>query len=291
MEDVLFGLHLKGVSDSLVRGNRVQGKALPAGLRGDALRLWNTTRTRVEGNRFERGRDLSLMNSPDNRLIGNRFDDGRYGLHVVFSPRLVAEGNRLTRTGTGIVVLYSPGLTLRGNHVAHALTDGGAGIVIKESGDALVLGNEVLHCAVGLKLDAPLANGGALTVRGNTFAHNVVGVFIYGEAGHGDLLDNRFSNNLTTVAISAPGAGEALQWRGNRWDEYQGFDRNHDGTGDTPHEVLLWADRIWMETPMAGFFRNSPALELLDFLERLAPFSSPHRVLLDPRPRMPGGHS
>jgi hypothetical protein len=29
-----------------------------------------------------------------------------------------------------------------------------------------------------------------------------------------------------------------------------------------------------METPMATFFRNSPVLEMLDFLERLAPFST-----------------
>lgn len=41
-----------------------------------------------------------------------------------------------------------------------------------------------------------------------------------------------------------------------------------------------------METPLAAFFRNSPVLEMLDFLERLAPFSSPHRVLRDPAPRM-----
>jgi nitrous oxidase accessory protein len=41
-----------------------------------------------------------------------------------------------------------------------------------------------------------------------------------------------------------------------------------------------------METPMATFFRSSPVLELLDFLERLAPFSAPHRVLRDGSPRM-----
>jgi nitrous oxidase accessory protein len=70
------------------------------------------------------------------------------------------------------------------------------------------------------------------------------------------------------------------------WDDYQGFDRNGDGIGDTPHEVYLFADRIWMETPLATFFRNSPVLEMLDFLERLAPFSSPHLVLRDPAPRM-----
>ena len=89
------------------------------------------------------------------------------------------------------------------------------------------------------------------------------------------------------AALSAPGAGSAYQWHANHWDAYQGFDRDGDQFGDTPHEVLLYADRIWMETPLATFFRNSPALELLDFLERLAPFSSPVRVLQDPRPRLP----
>lgn len=286
LEDVLFGLHLKGVGRSLVRGNRVVGKALMPGMRGDALRLWNSRHNRVEDNRFERGRDLTLINSPDNQLRRNHFTDGRYGLHAVFSPRLLAEGNRLSRTGTGIVVLYSPELTLRGNHIAHALTDGGAGIVLKDSHDSLIDGNEVLHCAVGLKLDTGVEGLGQLQVRGNHFAHNIIGMFFYGEAGQDHFSGNRYTNNLTTVAVSAPGAGAAHQWSGNDWDEYLGFDRNHDGQGDTPHDVLLFADRIWMETPLATFFRASPALELLDFLERLAPFTSPYRVLRDPSPRM-----
>jgi nitrous oxidase accessory protein len=50
--------------------------------------------------------------------------------------------------------------------------------------------------------------------------------------------------------------------------------------------LLAYADRIWLETPAARFFRNSPVLELLDFLERLAPFSSPALILRDPAPRM-----
>jgi nitrous oxidase accessory protein len=288
LDDVLFGIHLSGVNDATVRRNQVRGKALPPGLRGDALRLWNSRRNTVEDNRFERGRDLTLINSPDNVLARNRFRDGRYGLHVVFSPRLVAQANRLEHTGTGIVALYSPQLTLRGNHVAHALTDGGAGIVIKESDDGLVQGNEVLHCAVGLKLDTPVQGRGRLRVVGNLFAHNIVGMFFYGESGDGQFQDNRFAHNLTTVAVSAPGAGSQHRWSANQWDEYQGLDLDRDQVGDTPHEEVLFADRIWMETPMATFFRNSPALELLDFLERLAPFASPYRVLTDPRPRMPG---
>ena len=46
-----------------------------------------------------------------------------------------------------------------------------------------------------------------------------------------------------------------------------------------------------METPAAAFFRNSPVLELLDFLERLAPFSMPSLILRDPAPRMVPGRA
>lgn len=286
IDDVLFGIHLKRVNHARVLGNRVTGKNLEQGMRGDAIRLWYSRHNVIEGNRFRRARDLTFTNSADNRIAGNRFEDGRYGMHIIFSPRLQVENNHLADTGTGIVVLYSPDLVLRGNHVAHALTAGGGGIVFKESNDALVENNEVLHCSVGLRVDAPPESAGRLMVRNNRFAHNVIGLFFYGEEGGHRFFDNRFENNLSTVAISAPGAGSANVWRGNVWDDYQGFDRNNDGIGDTPHEVYLFADRIWMETPLAAFFRNSPVLETLDFLERLAPFSSPHLVLRDPAPRM-----
>ena len=286
LEDVLFGIHLKGVNHALIKGNRVTGKPFTTGLRGDSLRLWYSHHNRVEDNHFTLGRDLTLINSPDNQLLRNHFTDGRYGMHLIFSPRVLVQDNRLSNTGTGIVALYSPALTLRRNHVAHALTDGGGGIVLRDSNDSLIENNTVLHCSVGLKMDAPVAGGGHVIVRGNQFAYNIVGLFFSGEAGGHQLSNNRFDNNLTTVAISAPGTGSATQWRDNRWDEYQGFDRYRDQIGDTPHEVLLYADRIWMETPKATFFRNTPAFELLDFLERLAPFSTPHRVLQDPRPRM-----
>ncbi|MBI3886297.1 MAG: chloride channel protein [Opitutae bacterium] len=43
--------------------------------------------------------------------------------------------------------------------------------------------------------------------------------------------------------------------------------------------------RSWMELPVARFFRSSPVMELLDFLERLAPFSTPDLILRDEKPR------
>ncbi len=286
IDEVLFGIHVKQGNRNRILGNRVAGRPAPRGARGDGLRLWNSRHNRIEGNAFRTVRDLTFANSPDNRILGNTLADGRYGMHFVFSPRARVENNRLSDTDTGIAVLYSPDLVLRGNTVAHALDGGGAGIAFKDSGNALIEDNEILHCAAGLSANAPLNAEAVLTVRGNRFAHNVVGMYFYGEKGGHRITGNRFENNLTQVAVSAAGVGEANDWSGNAWSDYQGFDRDGNGIGDTPHEIWLYADRIWMETPKAKFFGNSPALELLDFLERLAPFASPSLILRDPVPRM-----
>jgi nitrous oxidase accessory protein len=48
--------------------------------------------------------------------------------------------------------------------------------------------------------------------------------------------------------------------------------------------LFSYADRIWMEVPYARFFKNAPLMEALDFLERLAPFSSPELILQDNAP-------
>lgn len=286
IDDVLFGIHVRQGNRNRIANNSVAGRPAPRGARGDGLRLWNSRHNRVEGNAFARVRDLTLANSPDNRIAGNTLADGRYGMHIVFSPRTRVEKNALRDTDTGIVVLYSPDVTVRGNTIAHALDGGGAGVAFKDSGNALVEGNEILHCATGLSANAPLNAEAVLTVRNNRFAHNVVGMYFYGEKGGHRIEANRFENNLTQVAVSAAGVGEANTWKGNAWSDYQGFDRDGDGNGDTPYEIWLYADRIWMETPRAKFFANSPALELLDFLEKLAPFASPSLILRDPAPRM-----
>jgi nitrous oxidase accessory protein len=286
LEEVFFGIHVRGGDRNRIRNNRVTGKNLSLGLRGDGLRIWNGHHNDIAGNEFRRVRDLTLTNSPDNRIVNNRLSDARYAMHIVFSPRTLVEGNHIERTGTGIVAMYSANLVVRGNSIGHALDGGGAAITFKDSGGALVENNEVVHCAVGLMADAPVNAELTHVIRNNRFAHNITGMSFYGEKGGHRILDNQFDNNLTQVFISAPGVGEANVWRGNRWSDYQGFDRDGDGIGDTPYELWLYADRIWMELPKAKFFANSPSLELLDFLERLAPFSSPNLILRDSLPRL-----
>jgi nitrous oxidase accessory protein len=284
ISSVLFGVHLRQSNGTIVRRNTVNGHPAPLGLRGDGLRLWNSRRNRIEDNELSAMRDVTLANSPDNRLAGNTIRDGRYGMHLVFSPGNVIEGNRLSGNSTGIAVLYSDNVTIRGNTIHDSHGTAGAGLAFKESSDVLVEGNEVVHCTVAVQANSPIHPANIIRFRDNRFAHNVTGMYFYGEKGGHIVRGNRFEKNLLNVAVSAAASARDNDWHGNLWDDYEGFDRDGDGIGDTPYELWAFADRIWMETPMARFFRNSPLFELLDLLERLAPFSSPELILRDPRP-------
>ena len=285
IDGTLFGISLKQANQNTLRRNRIRSKPAELAMRGESIRLWYSMDNLVEGNDIDQSRDLVLMNSPRNRVIGNTIRNSRYGIHLFFSSDSVIERNRLDRNATGVIVLNSDRVKLLRNRIFHSLGVSGAGLAFKMSAEGLAEGNEVIHCAVGLLADSPIEPANKTLLRGNRFAHNAIGIQFTGERGGHALHGNSFENNLIHVAMMF-GGGDAGKndWRGNYWDDYEGFDRNHDGIGDTPHELYIFTDRIWMEIPKARFFRNSPVLELLDFLERLAPFSAPDMILRDPAP-------
>ncbi|MFA5243515.1 MAG: nitrous oxide reductase family maturation protein NosD [Sulfuricella sp.] len=285
IENALFGIVLKQSNHNRVRRNYIRSKPAELSMRGESVRLWNSINNRIENNDIADTRDFTLMNSPNNHVSGNSIRGSRYGMHLIFSPNCHIEGNHISNNATGIVVLNSDYITIRGNTLRHTAGIGGACIAIKKSNEILAEGNQIVHCATGILSDSPVGDMNRVVFRANRVAHNTTGIQLYGERGGHIFENNRFEKNLVQVVMSGSGDALSNRWHGNYWDDYQGFDLNHDGIGDTPHEIYAYADRIWIETPAATFFRNSPALELLDFLERLAPFSAPDLLVRDPRPR------
>jgi nitrous oxidase accessory protein len=285
LEEVLFGVFLRQSNDNRLRSNRIRSRHEDLAHRGDAVRLWYSRRNRIEGNEIAQARDLTLANSPHNRIVDNRIRDVRMAAHFIFSPRNLVQGNHISHAATGVVVINSEGVTVRRNLIQHVHDGGGAAVVFKESSSGLVDGNEIVHCSTGVLADSPSDPVNRITLYGNRLAHNITAINFYGEKGGHLIHRNRFENNLVQAMLTPGGNPLANEWLGNYWDDYQGFDRDRDGVGDVPHELYVYADRIWLEFPMARFFRNSPALELLDFLERLAPFSLPELALRDAAPQ------
>lgn len=284
--DCLFGIDLKQSNGNHVRHNRISSKPLPLGVRGDALRLWYSNRNRIEENAISDSRDMVAWYSSNNLFRGNESRRSRYSIHFMFSYDNEVVDNRFYDNAVGVYLMYTERVNVRRNVISHATGATGMGLGFKEASDAVIEDNEIIYCAVGVHSDlSPFQPGTQIAFRNNRIAYNGIGMLFTSELGGNVASGNEFEGNLTHVAQAGRNTGGLNEWRGNHWDDYQGFDRNGDNVGDTPYELYAFADRIWMEIPQARFFKTSPALELLDFLERLAPFSSPELMLRDAAPR------
>jgi nitrous oxidase accessory protein len=286
VDNCLFGIDLKQSSNNVVRGNQVRSKDLDLGARGDGLRLWYSNNNLIENNRVTDTRDMVAWYSHRNIFRGNEGRRSRYSIHFMFANNNLVENNRFYDNAVGLYFMYMEGGAARNNVISHATGAAGMGIGFKEASDIVVEGNEIIYCAIGIGSDlSPFQPDTKIQIKNNRVAYNGIGILFNSELGGNIVTGNIFEGNLSHVALGGHSAAGLNQWHGNYWDDYQGFDRNGDGIGDNPYNYYAYADRLWMEIPAARFFKNAPAMELLDFLERLAPFSAPDILVHDEAPR------
>lgn len=287
IDNVLFGVHISQGHRNIVRHNTISSLIdRAATLRGEGVRLWYSTENLIEENNIYMVRDMVLTNSPFNRIFGNRITYGRMGMELIFSPATEVANNVISFNEHGIVGVYSDSLYIHHNRIEHQDKLSGSAIAVKGSSQTRIEHNEILDCAVGLIANSPTFPENILYIKGNKFAYNDVAMSFYGDKGGHIIHDNNFDGNFQQISVSGPTSALLNDWSGNYWQDYVGFDLDEDGFGDRPYQVFLFSDRIWMDRSMTKFFRGSPALELIDFVERLAPFSDPVMIFEDPLPRI-----
>ncbi len=285
IDDCLFGIDLQQSNDNIVRRNRITSKPVELGIRGDAIRLWYSFRNQITDNIIRDSRDTVVWYSKDNLIARNDARGGRYSLHFMYSQGNRVEQNHYENNTVGIFLMYSDGILVRDNFIANASGPTGIGIGFKETSAVTIENNRIFSCAVGLYLDvSPYQPDTINRFVGNLIAYNGIGVRWLND-WHGNIFTgNRFQGNIVQVAVEGGKTANRNRWEGNYWDDYEGFDRDGDGIGDTPYELYAYADRLWMDVPFAQFFKGTPLLEVIDFLERLAPFSQPNLLVRDPKP-------
>lgn len=285
IDDCLFGVDLQQSENNIIRRNHITSKEVDLGVRGDAIRLWYSFNNTIEENTAVDSRDIVVWYSRDNIIRRNQASGGRYSLHFMYSQYNLVEENDFRGNSVGIFLMYSDSVIVRRNHISHAVGAAGVGIGFKETSDVDIADNEILYCATGLHLDvSPFQPDMTNRIRGNLIAYNGIGIQFLNDWTGNVFEDNLLKGNLTQVAVLGGKTARRNDWNGNHWDDYAGFDRDRDGIGDTPYEQYAYADRIWMDVPPARFFKGTPMLEVLDFLERLAPFTTPDLMLRDERP-------
>jgi len=285
--NALFGIIVEKSRDVRVTGNEVEGSGREQiGLRGDAIRVWETHGARIVDNRVSGARDIVVWYSTDNQIVGNEVAGGRYGTHFMYSHRNRVVGNRYIGNVVGIFVMYSRDITIEGNLLAASAGAAGLGLGLKDSSSVVARGNALVKNTAGIYLDnSPFEPGTINEFTGNAIRLCDVGVGFHSSVEHNVFRANSLRGNATQVRVD--GGGDALgnQWEGNDWDDYAGYDLDDDGIGDVAYELRSLSGNLRARHPQLDYLRGAPSLFLVDAASWVMPIVRPTAVLIDARPQ------
>ena len=289
LEDVLFGVFLRGATDSVVAGNRIGAKDVGLARRGDGIRLWESDGSTVTDNIVKGGRDLVLWFSNDLTVTGNVVVDGRYGLHFMYSDNAVVERNHLASNSVGAFLMYSRGLALTDNVFEDNYGPSGYGVGLKDMDGVVATGNHFVGNRVGVYLDnSPWSAGEWQTFSGNLFAYNRIGIEFLPSVKRNAFTANAFVDNGEQIGVVGgrdfSGNAWSVEGVGNYWSDFAGYDADGDGIGDVPHRVTSLYSALADEHPAVRLFDETPASRALDQAALMFPIMRPREKLTDDAP-------
>ena len=297
-----FGIWVDSTQDVLVKGNVISGDTtIRSQDRGNGIHLFNVSNANVIGNRAWDVRDGIYIDASNyNRLEGNELHDLRYGIHYMFSHSNEVIGNRTYRTRAGFALMASKYLKIRDNW---AEDDENYGLLLNDITFSVIENNRAIgirhgttpgtdHFITGAEGKAMfIYNSQHNEIRNNLVANTDIGIHMTAGAERNVLSGNSLVNNRSQVMYVA---NRQQEWsedgRGNYWSDYVGWDLSGNGIGDVPHEPNDSVDRLLWTYPMARLLMNSPAVQLLRWVQREFPVLRPSGVR-DSAPLMRPVHS
>jgi len=288
IEDCLFGIDMQMVSNSIISNNKITSKNMDLGLRGDGLRLWYSNDNIVKENALIKSRDMVIWYSHGNEIVKNYGRENRYSLHFMYAGKNLIKDNTYELNSVGIFFMYSQDSIAIGNVIKSSLGATGMGIGLKDVSNFTLKNNTVLYNAQGLYIDrSPFEPDTHNWIIGNKILYNSEALHFHSMSENNVIKDNVIMGNIEDIVNDSRGSKtNENEIVGNYWDKYEGFDRNGDNIGDTPHKVYQYADQMWIYNPDVKFFYASPVITLLNFLAKLAPFSKPLFLMEDKQPKV-----
>lgn len=293
IRNALFGVLVERSQRVTVRQCDVRGTGGAAmGLRGDGIRLWETTDSLLEGNLVRDSRDCVVWYSSRNRVVGNRVYGCRYGTHFMYSHENEARDNRYLDDVVGIFVMYSRDVTVRGNLLARSGGAAGVGLGFKESGNVTVVDNDFVANTTGIYIDtSPLDEAHVNRFVGNRLHRSDTALVFHSSPKRNEFRDNDLRDNAQQVRVGGDGDARKIVWAGNHFDDYQGYDLDGDGRGDVPYQLRSLSSEMTSRHPDLAFFRGTPVLALADLAGHVMPLFAPRTILEDMEPRMAPAHT
>jgi nitrous oxidase accessory protein len=277
-----FGIYAARAADCVISGNLIEGQGRGQAAAGNGIHLFSSRGFTVSGNRIRGHRDgIYLEFSGHATIVGNESRQSlRYGLHFMYSDSCEYRRNVFAGNAAGVAVMYSRRVVMTGNRFEDNWGPAAYGLLLKEIKDSRIEGNVLVRNTVGLFAEGVDRS----EIAGNEFLRNGWAIRLMADATDNTIRRNRFEGNTFDVATNSR-ASSPSTFSENYWDDYAGYDLDHDGYGDVPFRpVRLFSVLVDQNEPLLILLR-SPLLDLLDVAERVVPVLTPER-LTDSRPLM-----
>jgi len=285
IEECLFGLDIQKSNYNKVLHCDISSKTdRTLAFKGDGIRLWYSKHNSVKYCYWHNVRDMVVWYSAENVFERNKGVGNRYSIHFMYSHSNRILYNEFFKNSVGIFLMYSEKTIMIGNTIMQSNGTSGMCLGMKETSSNQILNNRFIYSAVGIHIDvSPFVPTKINTIENNEIAFCGNGIYFHNNQEGNLIRHNYFHDNLTQVYVDEQTANRN-KWINNYFDDYQGFDRNGDNIGDTPYRLYSYVEHLWTFNKNVKFFYGAPILAVIDFLEKLAPFSEPKFILKDKKP-------
>lgn len=276
-----YGIILYRSPTCVLSNIRCYGTGAIESLSGNGVHLWKSpqcviTRCFVTHHRdglyFEFSRSCSIES---NEAVANM----RYGLHFMFSDSNVYRNNVFRNNGAGVAVMYSHAVRMADNVFADNWGPSSYGLLLKDITYSIIENNTFDRNTVAVYMEGT----NNTSIVSNAFRSNGWALKVLGNCIADSLIDNVFVANTFDVMTNA--FHSDLYCNCNYWDQYRGYDLNHDGYGDVPFRPVSVFSILVERLPLAVVLLRSLVVELMVYLERAIPSLIPV-TLVDVHPRM-----
>ncbi|MCX7929232.1 MAG: nitrous oxide reductase family maturation protein NosD [Chlorobi bacterium] len=276
-----FGVILYRSANCRVENINAIGTGAKESQSGNGIHLWKSPScTVVQCNirqhrdglyfEFSRGCNIAECISTNNM---------RYGLHFMFSDSNVYRKNRFEQNGAGVAVMYSQHVRMESNIFADNWGPSSYGLLLKDISRSTVFGNVFRSNTVGIYMEG----SNQTTIVANIFHSNGWALKALGSCSDDTVCSNDFIANTFDVLSNT--SSSEFYCDGNYWEQYRGYDLDHDGYGDVPYRPVSVFSILVERIPMAVLLLRSFIVELLAYMERAIPSLIPVQ-LVDRKPCM-----
>lgn len=270
LQNTCFGIFLSNCSHCYISHNSLDGAAVDEATSGGGIHLLHCDSCIIDNNIVEKHRDGIYFEFVSYTRISKNIcsNNIRYGLHFMFSNNDDYISNTFRNNSAGVAVMYSKHILMEDNTFKDNWGAASFGLYLKEIGQSTIHNNKFVRNTAGIDMEG----SNNISISFNSFTNNGWALKVASDCYTDTVKDNNFENNSFDVAAS--GTGHCL-FSMNYWDDYQGYDLNHDGIGDIPFQPVTLFSMVVQECPDAMILLKSFIVQVLNKAEAMVPAFAP----------------